>query len=120
MTDVGPETAPRIDSRLPTADPPWLREMPAAGSSARAMNASPADSVIGGLEVTAVPDHALLFSMREEESKLKGGVTAPATSSATKSPEPFESPFALQRNAITLDLDLSSTTPHPSMPRRPV
>jgi hypothetical protein len=117
MTDIGPETTPRIDSRLPSTEPAWLREMPAAGSTVGVSKPSAPDSVIGGLEVTAVPDHALVFSMRGEEPHARN-TGVPLTPSAGKSAQSAsDSASASQREPVTLDLDLSAAPPKLSGPR---
>ena len=109
-TDIGPETAPRLDSRLPKADPPWLREGPALAPSASGFAR---DSEIGGLEVTAVPDHALLFAMKEEkaEDSSSTGHTPKLTQLSA------EAGFA---GGAALDLDLSLLADQPARASRSV
>jgi hypothetical protein len=141
VTDVGPETQPRLDSRHPKVDPPWLREAPAVVHHGGGFRGAGGDSSIGGLEVTAVPDHALLFEMRGEE-RDKGSAAIPSIPGTGKprqgEPEhttravakfgdqkvdgvsPLEStmPFPVAHGIPALDLDLSLEAGRPSEPRQ--
>jgi hypothetical protein len=108
-TDIGPETQPRLDSRHPKVDPPWLREAPAVARHTAGFQGTGSDSSIGGLEVTAVPDHALLFALRSEErvedeaektTPLASGPLPVAEHKSALTPAAVNKP-------ISLDLDLS-------------
>ena len=144
LTDIGPETQPRLDSRHPKVDPPWLREAPLVARRASSSEGTGPDSSIGGLEVTAVPDHALLFALRDEEQVENGGTRMPSAPSprtrsegeqpviGTKAPWASEGeyegsrllentmplPPAAPGKPIALDFDLSLVSNEPLASKR--
>jgi hypothetical protein len=117
-TDIGPETQPRLDSRHPKVDPPWLREAPAVVRHTGGLQGTGPDSSIGGLEVTAVPDHALLFEIRGEE-RDKGLTPVPSMPSAGEAwqGEPQLTSRAVAKSGGNQEVDgvsrLESTMPFP-------
>jgi hypothetical protein len=143
VTDIGPETQPRLDSRHPKVDPPWLHETPVTSHSG-GRQGTDSDSMIGGLEVTAVPDHALLFALRDGEQVGDGSTRMPSAASPRKNLEgeqhvvdtrapsiserdlervgPLENTMPLAPSAlgdpIALDLDLSLASNEPAASRQ--
>jgi hypothetical protein len=118
LTDIGPETQPRLDSRHPKVDPPWLRDTPAVARHVAGFQSTGPDSSIGGLEVTAVPDHALVFALRSEERVAdEAERTTPLTTGSARTAELKGMPTAAAIEPISLDLDLSSPSQNPAKHR---